>query len=436
MPAKQVSVGVSGAASLWLRLPGSAGVRLALFDQAVVSASNFATTVILVQAMGLAGFGTFSLLWLVPTFAVSLQQALLGQPMLTFVPKQAAGQRGAYLAAVLRLELTFSLLVALATCASYGFFLAHWDREAVRGTLLPMVLVVTAKQAHAFVRASFFATQRRDRALCNDLLAYPGQVLGIVGLWTLGALTLSSALWVIGLCSGTAVVIGLLSFEGRAERPCALGEVADRHWQFSKWTSAMTIAQWFASNSYVVAAGALLGSATVGALKAAHTVIGVLHLVLLSMENVVPVTAAAILARDGREGMSRYLVRVTGAGLLGTASISAILALFPGHVLGFIYRGEVTGDLVFALRGLALLYLFGFLITVLQIGFRTLERTRVVFVTYMVNTLAALLLAEPVVSAFGFKGAVLGMAGQQALLAALLGVAWWSGAKNVKRSPI
>ena len=429
MLAKPVVALLAGAVPRRQLLPGSVGARLTLLDQALVSGSSFLTTVILVRTLGLADFGVFSLLWLVPVFAVSLQQALLGQPMLTFVPKQAVGERPAYLAAVLRLALIFTLLVALVTGAAYGFFLAHWDGETVQGTFLPLLLVVTAKQAQAFVRASFFATGRRELALWNDALAYPGQVLGLVVLWTLGGLTLPSALYAIGLCSGAAALLGLLSFGGRGERPRPLREVADRHWQFSKWTSAMTVAQWFASNSYVVAAGALLGSASVGALKAAHTVIGVLHLVLLSMENVVPVTAAGILARDGREHMTRYLRRVAVLGLAGTASISSVLVLYPRALLGLLYRGEVTGELVFAMRGLALLYLFGFAITILQIGFRTLERTRIVFVTYLLNTLVAVALAEPVVAAYGFEGAVLGMVAQQALFATLLGAAWWSSAR-------
>jgi len=417
------------------RLPGSPGARRALIDQAVVSGSNFLNTVILVRALGLAEFGVFSLLWLAVIFVVSLQQALLGQPLLTFVPKHEEGESRSYLAAVFRLALIFTVLVALLTGAGYGFFLAHWDAENVQGTLLPMVLVVTFKQAHAFLRASFFATGRRDRALRNDILAYPGQSLALGALWFAGLLTLSSALWIIGIFFVVACVVGLRSFEGLGVRPKPLAEVAERHWQFSKWIAAMAVAQWFGSNSYVVAAGLLLGTAAVGALKAAHTVIGVLHLVFLAMENVVPVAAARLLAVEGRERMTRYLKRVAVLGLTGTATISSFLALFPQWILRPLYHGEVTAEVTFALRGLALLYLFAFAISLLQIGFRTLERTRVVFVTYLINTVVAVILAEPVVAAYGFKGVVLGMAGQQALLALMLAAVWWSSARVVASPP-
>jgi sugar phosphate permease len=44
--------------------------------------------------------------------------------------------------------------------------------------------------------------------------------------------------------------------------------------------------------------------------------------------------------------------------------------------------------------------------------------------TYMVSTLVAVALAEPIVATFGFEGAIYGMVGQQLLLAILLAVMW------------
>jgi Na+-driven multidrug efflux pump len=80
--------------------------------------------------------------------------------------------------------------------------------------------------------------------------------------------------------------------------------------------------------------------------------------------------------------------------------------------------------MVLGLRAMAALYIASFTITVLQIGFRTLENTRVVFGAYIVNTVVAVLAAHPIVERFGYEGAVWGMAAQQGLMAALLLIAW------------
>ncbi|MFT7484956.1 MAG: O-antigen/teichoic acid export membrane protein [Candidatus Paceibacteria bacterium] len=405
--------------------PGSASTRLTLFDQAIVSGSNFLNTVILVRGLGLALFGEFSMLWLLVVFFVSVEQALLGQPLLTFVPKSEDKTGRGYLSAVLRLAIAFTILVAASTTLGYGVFLSQWDSTSLSGTLVPLVLAVTFKQAHAFVRSGFFSTGRRDRAFWNDLIAYPGQPIVMLVLWKSGHLSIPNALWVIGAFSLVATFIGVLSYEGRSAPPHSLRQTARRHWKFSKWMTVMAVAQWFGSNSYLVAAAALLGASAVGTLKAAQTVIGVLHLLFLAMENVVPVTAARLLTREGKVSMKRYLQRVGKLGLACTASISLVLILLAHSLLGLLYQGEVTPELVLALRGLAAMYLFSFLISLFQIGFRTIESTRIIFLTYMVNTIVAICLAETVVESFGFTGAVCGIIGQQALLATLLGIVWW-----------
>ena len=391
-----------------------------LVDQAVVSGVNFLTTVLLVRELGLSGFGVFSLVWLFVLLAVGLEQALVAQPLLTIGPKTEGPARAPYLGAVLVLQGIYTLLCGVAVVVAYGFVLTHWDGEVLAGTFLPVVLVVLAKQAHAFVRSSFFVRGARRAALANDMLAYLGQLAGLGVLWTTGHLDLVHALWVIAAGSSLATLVALTRHrEWRTTGP-ALAEAAKRHWHFSRWLAAMQAAQFFASNSFLVAAGALLGAGAVGAIKAAHSVVGVLHLVFLAMENVAPISAARHYVAEGMAGLVRYIGRLGAVGLGATLIISATLVLFPLVVLQPLYEEAVSHEIVLALRALSLLYVFAFAISVLQIAFRTMEHTRPVFLAYMVNTAVAVLVAEPVVEHFGFLGAVLGMAGQQALMALLL----------------
>ncbi len=414
------------------RLPGSPGARLTLVDQAMVSGSNFLNTVILVRALGLSGFGDFSMLWLVVVFFLGLQRALLGQPLMTFVPKQDEQQRASYMASVLRLAGIFSVLVALATAAGFGVFTILWSTTGIEGSLPALLLLVVSKQAHEFLRSACFSTGQRDRAFWNDVVAYPGQPLVLAALWLSGSLTLVSALWVIGGFCALGCLPGLRHYAGRTAAPEPLGRTAQKHWTFSRWISFMVVIQWFGSNSYLVAAAALLGTSAVGALKAAHTVIGVLHLVFLTMENVVPVNAAKFLAQAGRPQMTAYLKRIGGLGFAGTGIITILLVAFPHFLLSTLYSGVVTDEMVIAMRGLAVMYLFAYAISLLNICFRTIERTRVVFLTYLTSTLVAVCLAETVVARFGFEGAVFGMLGQQAFLALIMGAVWWLELRQVE----
>ena len=121
--------------------------------------------------------------------------------------------------------------------------------------------------------------------------------------------------------------------------------------------------------------------------------------------------------------MVRYVARMGSAGLGVTALISVALALWSAPALTLLY-GEAPAESVFALRALALMYVFSYAISVLQITFRTLERTRVVALSYGMCTLAAVACAYPIVERYGLPGATLGMAAQQALIATVLAVAF------------
>src|ERR1035437_7518826 len=80
----------------------------ALTDQAVVSATNFLTNVMLARFMGLREFGVFALAWMSVLFVNSLQNALIIAPMMSTGPKQEERDRPSYFGAVVFQELVLA----------------------------------------------------------------------------------------------------------------------------------------------------------------------------------------------------------------------------------------------------------------------------------------------------------------------------------------
>ncbi|MCP3920735.1 MAG: hypothetical protein GY711_34850 [bacterium] len=416
--------------------PRARGRVVALVDQALVSGVNFATSVLLVRALGLQMFGTYSLVWLLVLFAVGLGQALVVQPLLTFVPKCAERERESYLAAAARLELIFLGATALGMGAAYAFVLAHWDAPELAGTLPAFLVALLGRQAQSFSRGVAFATARQDRALVCDAVGYGGQLLLLAVLSATGRLDLRTALQAVGAASAVGAVTGAVSLARARLEPGELARAAGRHWTFARWLAGMSVVQWFSSNFFLVAAAGLLGSAAVGAIKAAQAVIGVLHVLFLAMENVVPVVAARLLVERGRGAMLDYLTRVGAFGLGATVLVAALVAGGAELLLALVYGAPAGPEPVLALRGLALLYVFAYVISVLHIGYRTLERTRTVALVYVGCTLLALAFARPIVAHFGLAGAVFGMAAQQAMLAISLGFAFTRAEHSVQSAEL
>ena len=380
---------------------------------------NFATTVALVRWLGLELFGVFSLVWMLVLFALGLQQAFLSLPMLTIGPKQREEERPDYYAALLSLEFLFSFVAIALVWGGCHIASEFFGQERLAGVGLQVALLVCVKQAHAFIRSYFFSRDRRGAVLANDAVAYGGQIVLLYVLHRSGTLDLKSAIWAIVLTSGIACALGLVQYERIATTRERLVSVARRHWKFSRWLVAKAILQWFSSNYFLIAAGALLGTGALGALKAAQTVLGVLHVFFLAMENAVPVRAARILVTEGLGSLTRYMERLAWIGTGFTLATSLILLTWPGVLLGLLY-GETSPELETALRGFAILYVFVFEVAVLQLLLRTLERTRPIFTAFAVNAVLSIFVAYPLVEAFGLIGAVAGMVGQQLLMAGLM----------------
>ena len=63
------------------------GKFITLFDQIVVSASNFFISILILRYLGIEEFGIFSFFWLIILFIGSIQQSLIISPLFSNAPK-------------------------------------------------------------------------------------------------------------------------------------------------------------------------------------------------------------------------------------------------------------------------------------------------------------------------------------------------------------
>lgn len=392
---------------------------LVLADQALVSGASFVTTMLLVRALGLDGFGRFSLAWMAVVFAQALQLACVGTPMATLGPKERPEDAPAYHADVLRLELAF-LGAVLAVGLGAGLPIARAFGVELDGRELgALAAFALARLAHDFVRQRAFVREERGLALRIDAAATCVQLGLVATLAFAGRLDPVGALACLAAGSAAGVVAGARHLGPWSVRPGALRRAFARHEGMARWLVALAVLQWFTSNAFGLAAGAVLGPAALGAVRAGQTVLGVLHVGLLAIENVVPVRAAALSARATAGAAAAYLARVAWIGGACTVSLSALVALAAPQIAGVVY-GAAAPETVLAVRVFAVHYVAVFLITVATIRLRTQERTRPMFVAQALGALFALAAARASVEAFGLGGALAGMVLQQVLVLLVL----------------
>jgi O-antigen/teichoic acid export membrane protein len=250
-------------------------------------------------------------------------------------------------------------------------------------------------------------------------VSYLGQLILLMSLFQMMALSTALVLWIIAGTSTSAVVVGLFR-RGCITSPSGrFAEITRNHWRFSKWMMASALMQWFSGNFYFVAAGSVLGPVAVGGIKAAQNIIGVAHILFQAMENFAPAGAARALATGGTGLLTSYLRKLTLLGIAATSGIALIAWCYPSFLLTMLY-GFAYGQYDFVLRWFCAIYIFAFLSMPLSAGLRAIEKTKPLFLTLFFVGVFSMVSAYPLVKWIGLNGVMFGLMITRVAMAATL----------------
>jgi O-antigen/teichoic acid export membrane protein len=395
----------------------------ALTDQAVISATNFLTNVMLARFMGLREFGIFVLAWMSVLFVNSIQTALIVAPMMSIGAKQEEKDRPSYFGAVVFQELalvSFCFVLVFVALKTSSSLLHHPE---LRQLALPLAVSAFAYQMQDFVRRYFFATCRSRLALADDALSYLTQLPILFLLHRAGHLNSATALWVMAGTSIVGMVTGWFWVERIEFHWDWITAVSRRHWGMSRWLTGSALLTWTSSNLFVIAAPVYYGAAAAGVLKASQNLMGVTHVWFQGLENIVPVETARRLREGGVHSMLAYTRSVVVKWGSLTLLFAIIMAAAPAFWLRLVYGSQVAqyGNI---LRLYALLYVIVFLGGPLRAALQALEFTMPIFWSYLAMTALAFTFAGPMVKQLGLSGSLLGLVGawlvfQSIIMAAL-----------------
>ncbi len=395
-------------------------INWALADQAVISGVNFLTGILLARYLGIEAFGQFTLAWMAVLFVNALQHATIIAPMMSIGPKQPAAELPVYYGAVIVQQVVFSLcgfVVLFAAIEASPLVFPDWGLE---GLGLPLASAAVAFQCQDFLRRYLFTRGRAAQAFVNDGIRYLGQLSVLIWLFLSfpNQRESESALWVIAGTAAAAAFYGVFFVERIAWAPGAFRATAARHWRFSRWLAGSAVMPWVTANLFLLAAGALLGTAAVGALRAAQTLLGPCHILFQGLDNVVPARAAQHFQHGGKAALVAYMKKVGLVFGLVTAAIAAVAAAAPDFWLGLAYGDEYVGH-GYLVRWFAVMYVIFFFAVPLRAGLRAYEETRPIFVSNLLAGLVALATFHPLLTNFGIAGAVAGMVVVQVVMQGL-----------------
>jgi O-antigen/teichoic acid export membrane protein len=404
----------------------------ALTDQAVISATNFLTSVMLLRFMGLREFGVFTLAWMSVLFVNSLQTALIVAPMMSIGPKQEEKDRPSYFGAVVFQELVLVsccfVLVFVAIKVSGSFF----PHKNLLHLAFPLAVSAFAYQMQDFVRRYFFATRQNRRALADDVLSYLTQLPILFLLHHAGHLNSVIALWTMAGTSILGLALGWFWMEPLEFSWEWIKSISLRHWRVSRWLTGSALLVWTSSNVFLLSAPVYYGAAAAGVLKASQNLMGVTHVWFQGLDNIVPVETARRLRQGGVPSMLAYTrsILMKWGGL--TLLFAIVMAAAPGFWLRLIYSPEMA-QYGYILRLFALLYVIIFLGGPLRAGLQALEFTAPIFWSYLAMTVLAVVFAVPMAKWLGISGSLFGLIGAQVVFQSIVGVALFLKSRHVAR---
>lgn len=383
-----------------------------LADQAMVSASNFLTGIILVRGLGLAEFGRFTIAYVILLLANSIQLSFISSPMITLGSLCATDEeRGSFVRGVYGVQLVFCLIATLGTVAVTIVYLLI-DRSGVPSAfVLPFTAAVALFLMQDWLRRYFFTMGKAAASVWNDGISYVGQVVVLAALWAAHWLTIGTAFWAIAVTSGLAFAAGAVLEHLGTTR--SLTRTAWRRIRsLSIDLGISNQLQWLVYQGAMLVGASVAGPQAAGGVRATQNVIGPVNIAFQAMENIVPIRAAEEMRRNGIRGASRFLFRFGAAGFIGLLVVFSAASLLSGRFLAFFYGHQLR---VYAdVLNLQMLYfLLAWPIRQLNFLFRTVENTRPILMASIIAAVLSMALVYPMVRGYGALGIVMAaVAGQ------------------------
>ncbi len=406
-------------------------VTWALADQAMVSACNFLTMVILARYLGIHDFGRFTLAWMVVLMSVALHTALVISPMVSIGPKQHPDHRPAYFGTLVSLHVLFVVIVFVlilsGAWASDSIF-PSWKAGQIA---VPLACAAIAYNAQEFLRRYFLSVGRVTHAFTTDAIRYLGQLGAFVALAQFTDLDLRIALWVVFASAATGLATCVRHFERLQWDRDVLRASIVRNWKFSKWLIVSIIINTASGNILFIIAGALLGPSAVGALNATRTLLGVTRIVRFGLDNIVPARAAQRFHEAGVASLTQYLGKVTTLVVILTGGVAFVVVVAPEFWLRVVFGSEYTG-FGHLVHWWAVGSLIMALNTPLRAGLLAIERTKAIFVASILSTLFVCASAYGLVTQFQMIGVVAGFLARGLLLNSTLAILFFRRLRHLR----
>ncbi len=207
-----------------------------LFDQALVSGTNFLTTVLIARLLGKQQLGLYVLAYSIVVVLLEVQNSFIASPYTMNCSRLDGPAQARYTGSAFALTIGLAGVATAVLLAGRALFPVGLGDPGLRIVFLNLALIVAPLLAKEFARRACFAHFRTREVLLLDGLVSLIQIGGLFLLAKLGSPSVRSVYWLISIASGTAVVVWIMSWRNRTVITLAGAfHTLRTTWSFGTW---------------------------------------------------------------------------------------------------------------------------------------------------------------------------------------------------------
>ncbi len=395
----------------WSRgLPWVGKGSLAILDQGLISGSNFLITIMLARWLVPEQYGAYALAFSIFLFASGFHSALLLEPMSVFGSSSYGKCLPAYLGKLLRLH--FVLAFFLTGLVVAGIAVLHYftaDRaltSALWGVCIatPLILFFWLCRRAAYIKLAPGLAARGASAYCFVLICL------LLLIKRVGWLSGFTAFLIQSLAATAAAILLLASLRSQLDSQSgpSSSAVVRQHWRYGRWVVATQFVYWLSGNAYYVVVAAFLPMQDVAALRALQNFTLPFSQFLSAVSLLLLPWASARFAEEGRAGFQRRIRQITLLFVAVASAYYAVLWLFGGRIMAFLYAGRYT-DFAYLLPLVAAPVVVLAASQGSAIAVQAMQAPAEIFLAYSVSGTLTILAGVALARYWGLAGALIGI---------------------------
>jgi len=412
-------------------------VYLSLFDQVVISLSNFLGAIYLARNVSATQFGVYAVGFLLLRFVRALQEGLIVQPVNALGAVLNIRDFKRYFGATLLFQLLLSVVIS-SGAAMGGKILTDLGNDTAGPALFSLWFVFLSWPIQEFLRRAFYSRGDIPKAALISFISNTGRFFFLFWMGKQGSLDGAAGLDAIAWVAVIALIVGLWGARKYFTREIDLAGIWNtwiENWKSGRWVTGALLAHWVALEVYPLVVAGMISFAATGAYRALENLVAAVHVILRAMDTFITPFVAR---RYNREGMNELQKTLKWAYMLGGIPILGILLIslfFTVPLLKLFYEDAYL-FMADGIVWLVMFYLLWFTYWPIQSAFKAIQHTRPLFTANLAAILCMFTLGLVAVHRWGVNGAYIGQGLNALVINIVLWRAWLKVTKKELQSDV